>query len=187
MTLNTAVFAPMPSASERIAAPVSQGYRRQRRQAYRTSSAKASNEAPTRWSRTASFTRSMPPVSISARRRATSGVAPSASYRAASSSTQSESSRWRSASIRSRWRIDRIQVLTPKKIQRRPTFTASPALAERRALRVPTPSSRPRVVFDRPSSAYTASLVARCGIHPTRLTPGHLRQADTAPGTGSRP
>src|SRR6059058_6139104 len=67
------------------------------RHAYRRSRPSASTADPTRTSRTASFTRATPPVSIRARRRASSAGIPSASYRAASSSTQASISRSRSS------------------------------------------------------------------------------------------
>src|SRR5712691_3526509 len=66
----------MPSASERMATSVNPGFARSMRAAYRMSRAIWSINVTPRVSRQASFCWSSPPIAITARRRASSGVTP---------------------------------------------------------------------------------------------------------------
>src|SRR5688500_2809587 len=75
-TLNTVVFAPMPSASDATATKVKPGDRRRSRSAYRTSWRPSSSQRSRVSSRPASFIRSAPPKAIIAARRASSGAMP---------------------------------------------------------------------------------------------------------------
>src|SRR5215208_7483774 len=102
-----AVVAPIPSASAATVAAVNAGARRSVRAPKRRSRASASSSAPARTSRTSSFTRSTPPTSTSAARRAASELIPARTFSSASMSTYERSSSSSSRSARARRKMFR--------------------------------------------------------------------------------